>query len=391
MPVASAHDPFPAIRTLTVGDLDRLIDALRADGATVIAPRVVDGALVFAPTERVAELPAGLVATQEPGRSARAAPPTALRRGPRRRVAQALDLPAAASGLPRAAPSAHLRAPLRHSKTAAARAARRARLRRRRARRARPGAARRHLGRIPITPRAGTTSSSSRSTVPSPAAPASAPRWRRAGGPRDGFDLALTELLDGRDTGSSSESGSLAGESVLARLELPTAPTRRSRPGRRPVARGARRRCLAGSTLPRHPRPLAEAVEHPHWRRVAERCLGCGNCTLVCPTCFCHSFADSSIWPARLPNATANGTAASISSTRDCTRTSCALAGLPLPAVADPQAVDLGRAIRQLGMRRLRPLHHLVPGGDRSHRRGRGPAPSAGSGRAAADAPRSPS
>jgi Fe-S-cluster-containing hydrogenase component 2 len=27
--------------------------------------------------------------------------------------------------------------------------------------------------------------------------------------------------------------------------------------------------------------------EHPRWDDVAERCLTCGNCTMVCPTCFC--------------------------------------------------------------------------------------------------------
>ena len=34
-------------------------------------------------------------------------------------------------------------------------------------------------------------------------------------------------------------------------------------------------------------------LEHPRWSEVAERCLTCGNCTLVCPTCFCHSVDDA--------------------------------------------------------------------------------------------------
>lgn len=33
--------------------------------------------------------------------------------------------------------------------------------------------------------------------------------------------------------------------------------------------------------------------EHPRWSRVADRCLACGNCTQVCPTCFCNSTFDS--------------------------------------------------------------------------------------------------
>ena len=37
---------------------------------------------------------------------------------------------------------------------------------------------------------------------------------------------------------------------------------------------------------------LYEAAEHPHWNRVAERCLTCASCTLVCPTCFCSRMTD---------------------------------------------------------------------------------------------------
>ena len=32
--------------------------------------------------------------------------------------------------------------------------------------------------------------------------------------------------------------------------------------------------------------------EHPRWDEVSERCLTCGNCTMVCPTCFCTSVED---------------------------------------------------------------------------------------------------
>ena len=39
---------------------------------------------------------------------------------------------------------------------------------------------------------------------------------------------------------------------------------------------------------------LARNLEHPRWEEVAERCLTCGNCTMVCPTCFCTSVEDVS-------------------------------------------------------------------------------------------------
>lgn len=33
---------------------------------------------------------------------------------------------------------------------------------------------------------------------------------------------------------------------------------------------------------------LYTRLDHGHWDKVAERCLSCGNCTAVCPTCFCY-------------------------------------------------------------------------------------------------------
>ncbi len=38
---------------------------------------------------------------------------------------------------------------------------------------------------------------------------------------------------------------------------------------------------------------LLENQDHPVWQRTAEeRCLGCTNCTMVCPTCFCFNVKD---------------------------------------------------------------------------------------------------
>ena len=37
----------------------------------------------------------------------------------------------------------------------------------------------------------------------------------------------------------------------------------------------------------------ARNLEHPRWDDVAARCLACGNCTLVCPTCFCGAVEDT--------------------------------------------------------------------------------------------------
>ena len=40
------------------------------------------------------------------------------------------------------------------------------------------------------------------------------------------------------------------------------------------------------------PALLRNSRESPHWQDVASRCLTCGNCTMVCPTCFCTTTED---------------------------------------------------------------------------------------------------
>ena len=39
---------------------------------------------------------------------------------------------------------------------------------------------------------------------------------------------------------------------------------------------------------------LLAQLDDPRWAEVAERCLACTNCTLVCPTCFCTSVTQTS-------------------------------------------------------------------------------------------------
>ncbi len=37
---------------------------------------------------------------------------------------------------------------------------------------------------------------------------------------------------------------------------------------------------------------LVKSYDHPIWDELGERCLGCGSCTNVCPTCYCFDVAD---------------------------------------------------------------------------------------------------
>lgn len=47
------------------------------------------------------------------------------------------------------------------------------------------------------------------------------------------------------------------------------------------------------------PSLLFGRLDHARWSEVAERCLACGNCTNVCPTCFCSTTEDPSSLDAR--------------------------------------------------------------------------------------------
>ncbi len=112
-------------------------------------------------------------------------------------------------------------------------------------------------------------------------------------GPRaeSGFDLALTEVIgDGRHY-FTIETGSEAGEAVLAEL-----PSKAAEDVEREASHAASARAAAqmGRELETDglPELLQRNLEHPRWDEVSERCLTCGNCTMVCPTCFCTTVTD---------------------------------------------------------------------------------------------------
>jgi len=109
---------------------------------------------------------------------------------------------------------------------------------------------------------------------------------------RGGFDLALTEVLADGAHYFVAEVGSDRGAAVLA--EVPSTPAAPAETGAaervttEAAGRMGRRLDTAGlADL------LQESYDHPRWDDVAERCLSCANCTLVCPTCFCTTVADT--------------------------------------------------------------------------------------------------
>ncbi len=111
------------------------------------------------------------------------------------------------------------------------------------------------------------------------------------GGPRPehGYDARFSELAGGR--GFVAVAGTDRGAALLGALGgQPSSPAEVADTDRRAAeAAGRMGRAFPDAHLPT---VLAAALEHPRWDDVAERCLACGNCTLVCPTCFCGSHAD---------------------------------------------------------------------------------------------------
>ncbi len=104
-------------------------------------------------------------------------------------------------------------------------------------------------------------------------------------GPRaaSGFDIALTELADG----FVAEAGSPVGGDILGTLVSGAASRVQVKDADEAIAQGAQQQVRS---LPsRNLRDvLFDNLDHPRWDDVAARCLSCGNCTSVCPTCFCH-------------------------------------------------------------------------------------------------------
>lgn len=115
-----------------------------------------------------------------------------------------------------------------------------------------------------------------------------------------GFDLSLTELLGADRATFLIEVGSEAGARLLGKIA--------NRPPAEAELAAAQAQIEStaahmGRKLDTHQirEVLREHAEHPRWDEVAERCLACGNCTMVCPTCFCTSVEDHT----RLDGATA--------------------------------------------------------------------------------------
>lgn len=111
--------------------------------------------------------------------------------------------------------------------------------------------------------------------------------------PGPGFDLALTEQIDDDGHRFIVDVGTAAGQRIISRVSHRIATGEQADAARAAVEAAA---AHMGRQMPSLDirELLVQSRESPSWSEVAERCLTCGNCTMVCPTCFCTSTEDSS-------------------------------------------------------------------------------------------------
>ena len=105
--------------------------------------------------------------------------------------------------------------------------------------------------------------------------------------PTTGYDITLAELAEG----FVAQAGSERGAAVLNAMNLSPASAAQLEAARQQghAAAAAQTRSLPSRNLRT---ALMSRLDHPRWDAVAERCLACGNCTAVCPSCFCHAEGD---------------------------------------------------------------------------------------------------
>jgi sulfhydrogenase subunit beta (sulfur reductase) len=104
---------------------------------------------------------------------------------------------------------------------------------------------------------------------------------------KEGFDLAITEL----DTSLLLEAGSVKGRELLSKLPLedPTGDDKNEQAAKIKQCKQSMKKSVTSGD---HRSSIYRNLDHPHWKKIAERDLECGNCTQVCPTCFCNSSYD---------------------------------------------------------------------------------------------------
>ncbi|MEI7818051.1 MAG: 4Fe-4S dicluster domain-containing protein [Desulfuromonadales bacterium] len=108
--------------------------------------------------------------------------------------------------------------------------------------------------------------------------------------PKGGYDLFLTELSDSYYIHINTQKG----EDMVDESSLFDDVTRAAE-GELNLLRSRKRELFTSEVPIRYqdiPRLFEETFDSDVWSQLGEKCLSCGNCTAVCPTCFCFDIVD---------------------------------------------------------------------------------------------------
>lgn len=105
-----------------------------------------------------------------------------------------------------------------------------------------------------------------------------------------GFDLALTEFNSGGTHEFLVEVGSERGALILELL--PSRPAKLADVSEEESQARRARMQIGRKMVTDVEKVLKRNLKHRRWEQVAERCMSCANCTMVCPTCFCSTVED---------------------------------------------------------------------------------------------------
>jgi sulfhydrogenase subunit beta (sulfur reductase) len=109
-------------------------------------------------------------------------------------------------------------------------------------------------------------------------------------GPRpvSGYDIVLHEICEPTRYRLIAESGSPRGADLLSAVGCMPASIA-AKVHVQLLSDAAAKKMKTTADLSDAGSLFGSRFDHPHWKTLEQRCLACGNCTLVCPTCFCHT------------------------------------------------------------------------------------------------------
>ena len=183
-------------------------------------------------------------------------------------------------------------------------------------------------------------------------------------GPRAtfGFDLAMTEILEGENHCFLVETGTELGAEILREI-----PHKEAREKEKSVADDVMKKTAEQMGRSVDTSNIKELFyrnyEHPRGNNVAERCLTCANCTMVCPTCFCTTVEEvTDLTGEHAERWRKLGLMFYHRFFLYSRRKRPFICKIQISPMDNAQTSHMDRSIRHIGLRWLRTVHNMVPG-----------------------------